>query len=198
MDEDEYYKTFISATNNEQDLPSDDEDFLAIDEDIEDTYRARIPKAELVDLVMESEHVTKPARTIYRPVMPVYNQRVMDNVVCFTREQRMMLLSQTEIFVQLLIQNILLTDDFRLKEESAKIFRDLLKRCEIKSNLYDVSFLINGRAKISIPRQISLLYIPLVDVIKNCFSIDDLVKVRMSRREIKESLSIFSPSFIIK
>ncbi|CAG9331175.1 unnamed protein product [Blepharisma stoltei] len=196
MDEDEYYKNFISATNNEEDLPSDDEDFFAVDEVIEDNYHARIPKAELVDLVMESQHISKPTCTVYRPVMPVYNQRVMDNVVCFTREQRMMLLSQIEIFIQLLIQNILLADDIRMKEDGVRILRDVLKRCESNSNLYDISFLINGRAKISVPRQISLLYVPLVDVIKTCFPFEDLMRVRMSRKEIKDALEIFSPPFI--
>ena len=199
MDDQAYYRNFVNHTlNSTTEIPSDDEEYLAPKESIDDKFAARVPKSELADLMYESERNLIPPPTIYRPVIPMYNPKTISQDMYITREQRMLLLTQIEYFVQLLLHSFLMCEDLGLKDEYFKIIKDLLRRCEISAREYDVSFIINCRAKVSIPKQISVLHIPLVDIIRNCIRIDEYFRVKFTRREVREILLQYSPSFISK
>ena len=199
MDEQAYYRNFVKNTlNSTTEIPSDDEEYLAPEGATDDNFAARVPKSELADLVYESERNLMPPPTVYRPVIPMYNHKTISQDMYITREQRILLLTQIEYFVQLLLHSFLMCEDYRLKEEYFKIIKDLLKKCDISSREYDVSFIINCRAKVTIPKQTSILHVPLVDIIRNCIRIDDYFKVKFPRREMRELLSMYGPGFISK
>lgn len=198
MDDREYYRDFVKSTlTGTCEIPSDEEEYLAPEDQIEDCFRARVPKSEIQDLVYESERNLIPPPTVYRPVIPMYNPRTVSQEMYITREQRISLLSQTEFFIQLLLQSFLLCEDIKIKEEYFRMIKDLYKRCDnLNAREYDVSFIINSRNKVSIPKQTSLLHIPLVEIIKNCIRIEDYMKVKCSRREVRDLLIQYSPGFI--
>jgi len=199
MDDRDYYRDFIKTTlNGTCDIPSDDEEYLAPDEPIDENFKARVPKSEIQDLVYESERNLIPPPTIYRPVIPMYNPRTVSQEMYITREQRICLLSQIEFFVQLLLQGFLLSEDAKAKDEYLRLIKDLLKKCETNTREYDVSFIVNSRNKVSIPKQTSLLHIPLVDIIRNCIRIENHVNVKCSRKELRDLLLQFSPGFVSK
>ena len=199
MDDQAYYRNFVKNTlNGTTEMPSDDEEYLAPDDNIDDNFEARVPKSELADLVFESERNLMPPPTIYRPVIPMYNPKTISQDMYITREQRMLLLSQIEHFVQLLLQSFLMCEDFKARDQYLKILKDMIKRCETNSREYDVSFLINCRAKVCIPKQTSVLHIPLIDIIRNCMRLEDYLKLKFNRREIRDLLLQYSPSFVSK
>ncbi|OMJ87987.1 hypothetical protein SteCoe_10140 [Stentor coeruleus] len=199
MDEQDYYRNFVNHTLNDNvEIPSDDEEYFAPDEAAEDNFEARVPKSELADLVYESGRNLMPPPTVYRPVIPMYNPRTISQDMYITREQRILLLSQIEYFVQILLHSFFLSEDIKTKEEYYRILKDLLKKTEGNSREYDVSFIINFKAKVVIPKQTSVLHIPMVDIIKNCMHIDDFLKVIFTRRELRETLMVYSPAFISK
>ena len=197
MDEEEIYKDFLTALKKEKDLPSDDEEFLATEEVAEENYRFKVSKAELVDLVKESKVQPKPLPKMYKPVLPMYNPKLPNRCVYMSKQQRFMVLRQMEMFVQLLAQEILLTEDSSYKQVLAKLLGDLLKRCE-GSEEFDVSFLVNGKQKVRLSRQVSLLHVPLIDVLKQCLTLNKLVSTKMRRKDVKENLSLFAPAFVSK
>ncbi|OMJ93945.1 hypothetical protein SteCoe_3001 [Stentor coeruleus] len=199
MDEQDYYRNFVNHTlHGTIDIPSDDEEYFATDEAAEDNFAARVPKSELADLVFESGRNIMSLPTVYRPVIPMYNPRTITQDMYITREQRILFISQIEYFVQILLHSFFLCEDFRAKEDYYKIIKDILKKVEGNTREYDISFIINNRAKVSIPKQVSVLNIPLVCIIKNCIRIDDCLKIVFTRREIKEMLMVYSPAFILK
>lgn len=193
MDEDyEYYQNFLASLRGEGELPSDDEDFLATEEAADYDYTAKVPKTELVDLVLESESQCRPIRTVYRPVLPVPSYKAMSMLVFLTKEQRMLLLNQIEMYIQLLLQTILLAPEEQ-KKEAVLLFQTLPID---NTKTYDVSFLLQSRIKIQLTRQVSVIQVPLLQAIRSCTNLQQLMHCRPTRKEVRDALNALAPAFI--
>mmetsp|Transcript_6708 Transcript_6708/g.11904 ORF Transcript_6708/g.11904 Transcript_6708/m.11904 type:complete len:361 (-) Transcript_6708:2142-3224(-) len=197
MDEAEYYQSFLLALQRGEALPSDDEDFFAGEDQTEDFfYPRRVPKNEVLDLLLENQERTTKRQTVYRPVLPVFPQVPLKDIFVFTKEQRLLLFDQLEQFVQLLLQTFLLASP-ELRHEPARLLKRLIERTEFDNPEFDISYLVHpAQWKVKSKRQLIVYQVPLLEIARHILAVKDAGKYRFSRKEIVEVLSTFAPAFI--
>jgi len=198
-DDDEYYRSFLDTLRKEEYLPSDDEEFLAVEEKEEEEYHFKVPRAELVDLVISGNDIKLPAKrrrapNPIRPLFPLLDPATMSRLFLFTREQRVLLLTQLEQFVQLLVQAVLLGG--RHRTELLAMLRQLTHLSEVEGRAYNIAGLVPAfRGALNVKKQQSIFQVPLLELARQLVHSEHRHK-RMARGEVRTLLSEFAPALI--